>query len=566
MTRTIQIGGGVAGFLAALAALTSYGFGVVYPEPLRWAGLAALAVIFLIAWAASGCPKITHRPSLAALGCLAFASLSLLWTPDWREGSLNLHNLAAAIVVYVGLCHMDHDRLARLACFLAMVTILASLLFVAFGLDRDGLYSNPSFHAEVLIGAIPLVFLGWVVWRDWILGFWFGLFGVIAALYLIFGNTADARWLGLAGLGLGGILAFGYYRHATLCLVGVAGALGIAAATADLRLLFLSALSRFEYSWNTAMAWLDAPLMGHGVGSFNYVYPFHAGDFRHLFGDVVELPLVSVVGKAHNDPLQLLSAFGLVGAVLMGLWLWAAWKARATDWPAKAGFTSLMGLLAASLVGFPFQNPATVLIAMAALALASKPAEIGAPIKYVRAPALIATVALGIGLGSLNTKAIEASTWYVYGKRIAKLNPVETLKAMNRANGIMPLDYLYRMQPVITLAYLYGRSRIKISDQAADAVYRMARTSSPEHPGILGARAVHLLHSGRWATTGEIEWIIATLKERSPFTPETWLISGHYEQRLRRYTEARRDLERAKETKARPVDIAALKHAIEKGH
>jgi hypothetical protein len=43
-----------------------------------------------------------------------------------------------------------------------------------------------------------------------------------------------------------------------------------------------SLMARLAFGINTASMWLDAPLFGHGFGSFNYEYPLYGLDHQNL--------------------------------------------------------------------------------------------------------------------------------------------------------------------------------------------------------------------------------------------------------------------------------------------
>lgn len=105
--------------------------------------------------------------------------------------------------------------------------------------------------------------------------------------------------------------------------IGVVAYLILAGQTTNTLSRFLKLLSQAE---NTAMAsvsgptrwlywpaayrfWLDAPLFGHGIASFSYLY----------------LQGVEVAGThPHNIILEILAELGLVGLILFGLFVWSA--------------------------------------------------------------------------------------------------------------------------------------------------------------------------------------------------------------------------------------------------
>lgn len=71
------------------------------------------------------------------------------------------------------------------------------------------------------------------------------------------------------------------------------------------------------YMWNIALNMIiDAPLFGHGAGSYSYGYLTRLSDILPLDLSHNELPYLVFAEEAHNDLLQLLAEFGVVGGIL----------------------------------------------------------------------------------------------------------------------------------------------------------------------------------------------------------------------------------------------------------
>ena len=552
---TLWAGGGA---LIALAGLTAYPFGIVFPEPVKWACMVALAIWLAIPLALY--PRRLNPAHKLALAFLAFAALSLIWSPDRLEGMLHLHNLTAAVAVYVGLSLIDRTLLTRAVPFVACLALIITLGFVVARIDSNGVAANPNFHAQLIIALLPLAASGWFAWRNSAWRFVSLCIAGAAFLFLAGFNPSHAKWLGFAGLAIGACIAWQRYALASIVsgLMIIGGAIAIAFDPGAQLSLWL----RAEYIWNTLAIWLNSPLIGHGIGGFNHAYGDVAHLFREAFGSPVVTKISDIPGKAHSDPVELLATFGLIGLVIAILWLQALCKSRGRDGSARLALTALGGLGAMSLTSFVWQNPATTLCGVAALALISREctsmyisvhsahfrpfADHVKPIRRIAAFAVIG-IALVIVV-PLNKRTIEASAWSAYSKRISPANPVEGLRASNQAQGLMPLDFVYRLDPVLALAYLSGRANVRIAPQAADDVYRMARTSIPDHAAVLVARAAYLLNSGRWRTELGTHALFASIERRAFMFPDAWLVLAHYYRLKGDFTRARQAIAKAHKT------------------
>ena len=82
-----------------------------------------------------------------------------------------------------------------------------------------------------------------------------------------------------------------------------------------------SVLARLEIWINSLRAWIEAPVFGHGLGSYEWAYApwkeWHLTLFPTM-GSVLNAPLTAV-GMAHSEPIQILAEFGLIGAALSSI-------------------------------------------------------------------------------------------------------------------------------------------------------------------------------------------------------------------------------------------------------
>ncbi len=134
----------------------------------------------------------------------------------------------------------------------------------------------------------------------------------------------------------------------------------------------------------------DSPVVGHGAGSFRFLFPLYQQHHPEIFIQ----PIWIKVGKtykqeprrmywefAHNDFAQFLAEFGWLGVTLggiaLGCLLIAAWQVTLT---AQFGLLIFLGgpalALATAVVDFPFHNPAVLFTAFALPALTLRWAQV----------------------------------------------------------------------------------------------------------------------------------------------------------------------------------------------
>jgi O-antigen ligase len=115
----------------------------------------------------------------------------------------------------------------------------------------------------------------------------------------------------------------------------------------------------------------DSPVWGWGAGSFEYIFPV----FQQAYPEIHKRGTTRMIWEyAHNDPLQTLAEYGIVGFTLFAL-LFLAWLvgmirtgAYRKPIPVWCGLAAL-ATLAHSNVDFVFHNPAILVTVAAFLAI-----------------------------------------------------------------------------------------------------------------------------------------------------------------------------------------------------
>ncbi len=122
--------------------------------------------------------------------------------------------------------------------------------------------------------------------------------------------------------------------------------------------------SRVELWINSAYAWLDKPIFGHGSGGFDAAYAPHRADHTPWLGDgsLLSIP-ASAAGATHNEPLQILLTYGVVGFTLVAVLVCLLWRRNPKF---------LWLIIPLCLIGFPLQAPASAAVIALGLGLMSR--------------------------------------------------------------------------------------------------------------------------------------------------------------------------------------------------
>ena len=124
-----------------------------------------------------------------------------------------------------------------------------------------------------------------------------------AAGYLVLFNESKVELVAVAALA-----AWALYGHgAKLWLLAGTVLVGAAAFYA---VFPLQSGARLELWYGGLAAWLDKPLLGWGLGSFDWAYGAHRSDFAEVFGSTILSTPNVLAGAAHNAIVQSLVELG----------------------------------------------------------------------------------------------------------------------------------------------------------------------------------------------------------------------------------------------------------------
>lgn len=299
----------LAGRLLAVIAISATAY-AVYGLAVTFSGNATILWFEKWAYADSLTSTFVNRNSFATYCGIGLCVLLSALLAEYRAGD----PLAAA-------AGDGGSRIARLALLLAAILVLLTALFLTR--SRGGL-------AAGLIGM-----------------------GAVLLLHLRAGRRGAAQ--GSAG-GLAGI------RLPLLLGAGALAAVVLVSGGAVMeRLGQGSGLAGRPAIWERSLVALaDAPLRGHGLGSFESIFAAYQ-DEPHIFGYQVD--------KAHNTYLELLVELGLpFGLLLIAVPAWLAWRILQGCLQQRGGRCGIAALGATatiashSLVDFSVQIPAVAIV------------------------------------------------------------------------------------------------------------------------------------------------------------------------------------------------------------
>lgn len=448
--------------------------------------------------------RVFDLTDVVVTGLVGWCALSLLWTPDRGAGGIEAQKIATLAVLFLAFRRL---RIEWWGLALAVLIVLGLITFVPSGwlgvAFPEGGFRNDNALAGFLLVAVPLL-----LWRRTPLTVAAGL---LALIFVLFYSDSKLGWAVLcAGALLGGSYwAVKAYRWPALGVVAVLLSAVAVVALDRVPEVRWSVLDRMHLAAGTAAMWADAPLTGIGAGSFLHSWPeYSATDNRMLGG----LPFLDsqdgerYAEAAHNEYLQILSSYGLVGFALFCV---VVFLARGRD---RGAFLSLGALAILAAGDYALQRPGTAALGMMALATIS---PVGAPLRFPRLAtwALIPAAVVGMFLGVQHARA---QFWYGATTHFLEEAPdyLTAFKTNLRAYEIYPADPIIRLQLFRSMATAFVDQKLTIEQGAADRLFTISKSAIPEDRGLLISRIAFLGAAGRCGT--ECDAILRTLRTNEP--------------------------------------------------
>jgi len=547
-------------FCFACAQIT-YSIVMIDPNDQKWLWVALLATLALAAIAWRLLQEREFRiDSLDALLAvfILYSGLSLAWSPDRVSGLLFLVKIAAATAIFVYLKDFGGELLfRRLIAWTTFATAVA--LWLAYTQPGAwGGFHNQNFITEYLLLALPFCF-GYIAIASSRIRRALAALTVLGAFwYLLVDNPSRLEFniIPLVAAGAFGLACGRQWGWRPVLAIGALVVLGFVIVTVAYwstfpfgeRGLRHSLLPRVGLALDTFSMWLSAPILGHGAGSFQYLFPAYQEDHLHRFGlDSVLFSVKHIVaGAAHNEYLQLLSSFGLVGAALAGAFVWRAVRII-RDGPAfgPVQYAALGAILVWAInaaLEFPLQNPATMLLALASVAiLVSNPYRSERDsVRLAAGPRTVSLVVVmaiagAIGVQVLCDRLTDASKYFRIATHLMSIGDARgAYLGMREAYRHNPWDYQIRMATFLNAVILMDaeswsaptwgerlRRQPFLSNQI-NALYDTA-LSAGRQAGLLHSRLYYLVRSGNYPQhRDEIAGSLAFLRKNASRIHDTW--------------------------------------------
>lgn len=535
--------------------LTTFAIGWYAPSFAKWLVIALFSSIcwLRLGWDAKrGLLRVDPIDAVATVLFL-WAALSIRWSADPMTGKDTVIHWAMLLGVFF---FMRRRSSLGQTVSVGIAAAAGSVVVIVFEWLDFGVYGgfyNPNMETEMLLAAMPFLLpvaavLSGTRWRWYILAIALGI-----ASYLVLGNSSKIEFAVWSALGT--FFSIAFFAKRSLRHAVVAGAIGILGV---LFLIFLgwdslsiaeskgfraSFLPRLEYTINTLSVWWTHPIKGVGAGGFNAVFPYHQDVHAALMGISSDAPkgnpLFETAGAAHNDILQFLANFGLIGLliVIVGVYLarsdFYTWRQSPER---TAGLTVLLSVLTNALLEFPLQMPSTLLLFTIGLAWLlplnqrendGKPFEL--VIEFRFAVALAAVVAVIVNawwswgfFPAQRAFANVLATIYVDAHKALEYNE----EAINR----FPYDDMFRRQYIITLMRWDETTKARVvTPEGYDKIFAVAATVGPV-TGTLILRLQYLLQSNRFRELpDETRRWRNLLVSQSSRVPDVWLLEAVFE-------------------------------------
>lgn len=533
--------------LLVLGALISFSANHTNPNDFKWIGIAALGALSLLRLATSAFPgdriRFDHI-DLAVLAFLAYSMLSLLWSPDPLSGMSFIFKFFLCASIFLYLKKADNDQLFHVTSIAIALSLAVVLLYFPLEISYIGGFGNTNYITEYCLLAAPFAGGLAFIYRSLAIR-WLAVILVAAdAYYLLFHNISKFEFAIIPVISLLTITVL-FWKRAKwpVMLTWMAAIIAISV------LIYTrwegdhgfrgSIYPRLELIINTTYMWLDAPLFGHGAGSFLGLWRFYQEKhFSWLASDYkTQTNVWAAPEAAHNEYLQFLADFGLVGLVIVLYFGWRmlrGLRANKPDAPAWIGLTATAVAMICAALEFPLQNPATLLLATIGLAFVARRAqgaflldhELTRPYSLVL---LTGTAVMVCITGYFTALFYKAETHYSQSTASVSANPEYAYRHSLEAYKLSPWNFYYRNNLSVYL-YLWAQQtggRNPIPPSEYDVAFELARFAPSTN--TLFTRAAYLMNSGRYVEKKEeIEKGFAQLQKIASRSPDVWLLYAFY--------------------------------------
>lgn len=589
--RTL-IPNGVPLMVALLVALSLAIFNPYYAISLdfKWIGILFLSLFLfsrtIFSFVQSGTITIDALDVLLGVFFL-YAMLSLAWSPDPAGGTIFL---ILFLVLWIIFTHVKDTDLTILGSYIAIgitAGAAAVMLIQAFPVKVTGLFweeysqfinggnthlvwggfYNHNFMAELLLMTLPFMLaVAWLGRRTFYV--WMTVSALIIwVMYFLFAtNPGKLEFIVFPSVFFIGLVYWAWGKSRVLAFFVVLLAFSLAAYVTNTywdkhfefagNSLKESILPRVMLYWNTFHMWLDRPLLGFGAGGFNAAYPLFQQsffDFSPQLGYSALSSKFKTAGAAHNEYLQLLAEFGLVGmglVVAMVVKLAKSLKKSSINTPVSiAAAVAVCIAIINSFIEFPLQIGSTALIVVISLGILANRAR-GALSKTSYHITHISKTALALLGVLIMVSLLYVASRFDSGQRehrwVYRLHDSDPVKAYQHHLNVLkynPFDWsarswLYDSLHQWNLAI--GTPPLSSSDN--DLVFQKSLTAGPRDLLIV-RRVQYLLETGRLESDrAEIEKWLAHLKKHAYFRVDVWIADAYFHLKTGNRAEAKKSL------------------------
>ena len=550
--RVIQAGLAITTALA----LSTFSTQFANPNEFKWEllGLCNIWILLevVVTSRRDGLRLAPDRLDLLLLAFLAYAAVSVAWSADADSGKLAV---VKWVLLTIPFLYIKHSATPWLMLQLLRSVAVGNgivMFFAISGWANWGGFGNENFLTEFQLISLPFLI---ALFRaeaglaaKALIAVLIGLEVVDLAVF----NPSRIEWLVVLGALVFFAERFLWRRYRAVHVLGL-NLVGLAALTALGFWLWQQASwpdgffresirPRFALTLNTLRLWLDAPVFGHGAGSFDALYPlykeWHLQYFEHA--DKLLGNKMVKAGAAHNEILQFLAEYGVVGiGLLAGLagQLLTRWlRSGDGDLYAKTGAGAIAVGFIIGMIEFPLQNPATALLLVigAGFMAGRSPAPAVANLSTVGGkPSLLAPISASVAIALLAAGIFRFDqsnrSFGQVGSMIA-VDPQAAFDMNNEAYRLNPWDRRIRMQLYTTLTFWAANSPVPVSSpEENDRTYAVSIRGAEHQPVLMLGRVQHLLNSGRHVQNqAEVEALLTKLKQHSSRMADVWILEAYY--------------------------------------